>query len=297
MLNERSINRKSAYLTPIIAFFAVSVLLASFTGCSSPSRNNPPAGSIFITTLDIGHADSHVIQTPTANILIDTGEASSGPQIARWLRAHGVRELHLVILTHPHADHIGGFRHLSDHFTVGQVLDSGFPHGSGVQKSTLEAIQKHKIPYRKARAGQVLTIDNDLTIRILWPEEPFLRGTASDPNNNSIVMLVQHGGIRMLFPGDLEESGEARLLAKGEDIRADYLKVAHQGSEGASSQAFLGAVQPQHAVIVTAHSNRYGHPSPETVKRLEDSGATVWRTDRDGNIGFISDGNTLRRNP
>lgn len=279
------------------AFCVVALLLAGCSDIALFSSRSPQDGSILVSTLDIGHADAHVIQTPTANILIDTGEASSGPAISRWLKARGVKELHLVILTHPHADHIGGFRYLAQNFRIGQVLDSGFPHGSSVQRSTLEAIASHGIPFRKARAGQVLKIDSDLTIRILWPEEPFLRGTASDPNNNSVVLLVQHGAIRLLFPGDLEEPGELRLLARGEELRADYLKVAHQGSKGGTSWAFLQAVRPRHAVIVSAVNNRYGHPSPETLERLKAAGVTIWRTDRDGTVSFVSDGKTLRRTP
>ena len=125
------------------------------------------------------------------------------------------------------------------------------------------------------------------------PELPLLSGTASDINNNSVVLRVQFGKVGMLLTGDAQSEAEARLLShSGADLQADILKVGHHGSAYSSTPAFLAAVRPQIAIISCGLHNVFGHPSPRTLAALLVAGATIYRTDLDGGISISINGLT-----
>jgi competence protein ComEC len=126
-----------------------------------------------------------------------------------------------------------------------------------------------------------------VTLDILSPEMPFLADTGDDVNENSIVMMLHYGGFRELFMGDAGEASEARLLAGGDDLRADAIKVGHHGSRYASMPAFVAAVHPRIAVISVGRHNTFGHPAPATIEAWYVVGADVLRTDRCGAISLV----------
>jgi len=273
-----------------VRLFLAAMVCAALAGCA-PGRIQP--GHLRLLLMDIGEADCMLIQTHDANWLIDSGEQSSAPAIRRRLRERGVRSLDLAVLTHPHSDHMGGIREIGRSIPVRQILDSGFPLGSGVQRRLTDWIRRDGIPYRRARAGQIVRLGSEVTIEVLWPPDQYLRGTESDANNNSVVLRIKHGNARILIAGDLQSDGEARLLASGADLTAQVLKVAHQGSSDSTSGEFLQRVRPSLALIATGRRNSYGHPAPETLERLEQAGARVCRTDRDGDLTIESDGSRV----
>ena len=133
-----------------------------------------------------------------------------------------------------------------------------------------------------------------MALSVLWPPLRHLSGTESDANNNSVVLMARHGTVRVLLTGDLQQEGELALMGRSADLRADVLKVGHQGSADAAGAAFLARVRPAWAVVIAGRNNSYGHPSPATVERLQAAGATVLRTDLQGEIEFESDGRTIR---
>jgi competence protein ComEC len=139
--------------------------------------------------------------------------------------------------------------------------------------------------YREARRGESFDLGSTTHVEILAPELPLLTGTASDINNNSVVLRVEFGHTAILMTGDAQSEAEARLLSHGgTDLRADVLKVGHHGSAYSSTPAFLAAVQPRFAIISCGLHNVFGHPSPRTLLALRESGATIYRTDLDGGI-------------
>jgi competence protein ComEC len=125
---------------------------------------------------------------------------------------------------------------------------------------------------------------DSVTLDILAPAEPFLADTGDDVNENSIVAMLHYGAYRELFMGDAGEDSEARLLAWGDDLRADVLKVGHHGSQYASTVPFISVVHPKAAVVSVGRHNTFGHPAPSTIATLEQSGARVFRTDRCGAV-------------
>ncbi len=270
--------------------FLAAMLCVALAGCA-PERIQP--GHLRLMLMDIGEADCMLIQTHDANWLVDSGETTSAPAIRRMLRERGVRSLDMAVLTHPHSDHIGGIREIGGSVPVRQILDSGFPQGSGVQRRLTDWIRREGIPYRRARAGQIVRVGSEVTIEVLWPPDQYVRDTESDANNNSVVLRIRHGTVRILIAGDLQSDGEARLLASGVNVAADVLKVAHQGSSDSTSEEFLQEVRPSLALIAAGRRNSYGHPSPETLKRLEQAGVRVCRTDRDGDLIAESDGSRV----
>lgn len=251
---------------------------------------------VLLTVLDLGQADSLLLETPDAVCLVDAGESDCAPEILRTLRHKGIDRLDLVVLTHPHSDHIGGFAEVARQVQVDLVLDSGFPGGNTAQRRALEVIQDKGIVYRRAIAGQKVILGDPatgVTLDVLWPPVDHIRGTSSDENNNSVVLMVQHGDVRILLTGDLQTEAESALLQRTADLRAHLLKVGHQGSNDASGAPFLSRVQPEFAVICVGEGNPYGHPMPEALQRLQDAGARVLRTDVDGQLVFGSDGKAL----
>ena len=142
-------------------------------------------------------------------------------------------------------------------------------------------------------AGRTVQLGGGARLVLLTPPRPAIAGSRSDVNANSVVARLDYGRVRVLFAADAEAATERWLLARSADLRADVLKVAHHGSRHASSPAFLRAVAPTLAVIGVGSANRYRHPAPETLGRLERAGIRVFRTDLDGTVTVESDGETL----
>ena len=248
------------------------------------------AGELVVDVLDVGQGDAVLIRTSEKTVLIDAGTAKSA--VPRQLRQLGVNRLDLVVATHPHADHIGGMANVVDAFEIGLYLDSGQTHTTMTYANTMEAVERRAVPYRTAQQGMTLRLGDEATFTVLHPGPTLIRNTRSDLNSNSVVLELVHGDTRWLFTGDAEDPTERALM--GRDVGdIDVLKVAHHGSGHSSSRSFLARVQPDVALISCGVKNRYGHPDPETVDRLEQAGATIYRTDRSEHIRLWSDGQQI----
>jgi competence protein ComEC len=244
-----------------------------------------------VDILDIGQGDAILIRTPAdKTILIDAGDGSVN--VPKLLTGLGVTTLDLVIATHPHADHIGGMDEVLDAFPVRNFIDNGLPHTTRTYEGVMSRIEVKEIPYRSGLVGMSFKLDDGAVLEVLFPPSTPLAGTRSDLNSNSVVTRLTHGKDCFLFTGDSEEPTERALVAAGLG-QCDVLKVAHHGSNHSSTDTFLAAVQPDIAVISVGTGNRYGHPGEETMDRLEKTGATIYRTDLNGQITLLSDGKKI----
>ncbi|WP_404370131.1 ComEC/Rec2 family competence protein [Corallococcus coralloides] len=278
------------------------LLLAAVPGHAAlPS---PAPGRLSVYFLDVGQGDAALIVSPTGKtVLIDGGPPEAGARLAARLRELVKGPLDLVILTHPHLDHLGGLRAAVKAVGAKRFMDPGFDHPSEAYRDLLDFVG-HEVgqvmsPEPNPQAPQTLLtvgLGEGVALTVLWPrvpQESFLANTRSDPNANSIVTKLTYGKTAFLFTGDSEPPTEEVLLQKPVDLTATVLKVAHHGGKHSSTAAFLERVKPQAAVISCGVGNDYGHPSPEVLGRLRDVRARAFRTDQDGEVLAVSDGTTV----
>lgn len=243
-------------------------------------------------TLTIGpdnSGDAAAIRTPAGRwLLVDAGERDDGwdageRRVLPFLRARGVKRLEALVLTHPHADHVGGAAAVLRSMPVERVIEPGMPLGSPVYLETLRAAEERGVPWSAARQDRVLRVDG-VEILFLWPA-PEAVEAPEDPNDVSAVLLVRYAGFGALLTGDAPAWVEERLVARyGDSLDVDVLKAGHHGSRTASSARLLDAATPELAVVSAGLRNDYGHPHAEVLRRLQARGIPVARTDQDGTV-------------
>jgi competence protein ComEC len=258
-----------------------------------------PDGRLHVTALDIGQGDAILVETPTgATMLVD-----GGPDPELTLRRLGanlpfhVRRIDLLVLSHPHQDHVGGLVDVLDRFEVGAVLHAGIAFENAAFDRLLADAGDASIPVGLARAGGVLALDGVTSVEILYPTEADARAPLpeGDINNGSVVLLLRHGGFSAILTGDAEAPVERALVARGVVPRVDLLKVGHHGSHSSTTPDFVAAAQPTVAMISAGVGNEYGHPAPETLTTLgAHDGLAVYRTDLHGDVELSTDGRTYR---
>ena len=261
-------------------------------GCFAiPACAKAQPSQLSVTFFDVGQGDAALLVSPTGKrVLIDGGPPESAHRLLAELRRQAIDRLDLIILTHPHLDHLGGLAQVVDAMPVGTFLDSGFSHPSPAYTHLLETLARRHVTVRQASAGRAIDLGGGATLTLLGPPQPFLSGTRSDANANSVVARLAFRKATALFVGDIEPETEHWLLAHSATLTADVLKVAHHGGHYSSTSEFLQAVKPRIAVISVGARNDYGHPTPQAIARLTAIGAAVYRTDRDGTVTLSTDG-------
>lgn len=259
------------------------------------------AHDLTVDMLDVGQGDSILIRDGTRAVLIDAGDAPN--DVADQLVALGVEKLSLVVASHPHADHIGGMKAVVDRIPIANYLDNHQPHTTATYQALMATIAgklttglhylEPGTDESRLTSVRQLTLGPDATFTVLFPlDGERLTGTRSDLNSNSVITRLDHGDDCFLFMGDAEAETERAVLNDGQG-QCDVLKVAHHGSEYASTASFLNAVQPKVALISVGEGNRYHHPGPRTVERIQGTGARVYRTDLQGRITVTSSGHGI----
>ena len=256
-------------------------------------------GLLTVDFFDVGQGDGIFFQTPSGNqVLIDGGPDSAilsklGETLPFWDRS-----IDVLILTHPHADHIDGLLEVLKRYDIGMVLESGVNHSIPEYNEWHQLLQSKNIPVHIARFGEIIDFGDGVHFDVYSPQESFVSSSPKNIHDSMIVGRIVYASSSVLMMGDAEKSFEYQLLWRKSDfliLESDILKAGHHGSKTSSSEEFLRAVSPQFAVISAGRKNRYGHPHQEVIDRLNSFGIKVFRTDLDGGARFISDGNILRR--
>jgi len=252
-----------------------------------------PDGRLHIYTLDVGQGDAILIRSPQGHlVLVDGGPdplllaSRLGRVLPFWERS-----IDLVLVTHDDADHVGGLAGLPSHYRISQAVHVRPTAASPAGQAWQEALRVAGIHPISLTAGSQVRL-GECSLSLLHPAAT-ARETAEQGNDDSLVSLLEYGHFRLLMMGDAGMAVEQGLLARGELLQMTALKVAHHGSPSASSSAFLGTVSPQVALVSVGGENRYGHPAPAVLERLEQAGALVLRTDQRGTIELSTDGARL----
>jgi len=271
-----------AGLTLVLALSSLLVWLAA----------SAPSDRLSVTVLDVGQGDAILVETPSGNrVLVDggPGEAVLQAALGRHLPFYD-RRIALVALTHPQADHAGGLPAVLDQYDVGAILDSSAESESAAGDHWREVLAASGMPVIEAARGMAFDIGDGATITIISPS---LRSPdhSATLNDSSIVLRLTYGNFSMLLTGDIGDKGEYAVERLGTGLRSTVLKVAHHGSISSTSADFLSLVDPSVAVISVGKDNRFGHPAPEVLERLDDQ--AVYRTDQSGDVTVSTDGHNV----
>lgn len=241
-------------------------------------------GAMRVTFVDVGQGDGAVLISPSGQqAVIDGGPNQAMLTALGSLMPFLDRQVELMVLSHPHLDHIASFPDIVERYDVRAVLLSGVQASLPAYKKFLDLLPPEQARVDIADPARDIDLGDGLTIDVLWPH-PGLLGQEADLNNTSVVVRATFGSSSVLFTGDIGEETERAMLQEGIDVRADILKVAHHGSRTSSTTEFLKAVNPRLAVISVAEKNRYGHPTAEALDRLAALGIPVRMTKDEGDI-------------
>ncbi len=270
----------------LLLVLLVIALLSSLVSCGDEELPPPSDGEIRVRFLDVGEGDCTLIQTSTATVLVDTGEADAtlSGRIVSTLKRVGVETIDCLVLTHPHSDHVGGVPAILEAFPVGECLAPRAVDENESFGRALDALLEYGVRARTAEGGRSFTY-GDLTLDVLSPER---ENDYTDKNDQGAILRIAYGEATLLMMADAGDEVEEDLLRRysADELEATLLKVGHHGAATSSSYAFLTAVAPTYAVISVGLGNPYGHPHEEAVRRLAAGGATVYRTDRHGDVVF-----------
>jgi competence protein ComEC len=241
-----------------------------------------------IEFLDVGQGDAIYIKTVSGqDILIDGGPDNSVLAGLGKVMDLSDREINLVILSHPHADHLTGLVEVLQRYKVDEVWETGVAYPSATYDEFEKEIQTKNIPEKFVRAGDEKNF-GETKISILYPLLELKNQKIDNLNNSSIVARLNYLNFTALFPGDLEKDAQAKVPT--ENLFSTILKVPHHGSQNGLSESFLKAVRPAVAVISVGKDNKFGHPHEATLNLLKQLAIKYYRTDQDGRIEIITSG-------
>lgn len=281
-------NRKLK-LVHLVIFLCLSVF--AFSTYSTAQEKD---GLLKIYFFDVGQGDAIFVETPNGSqILIDGGPDNKVLQELAEVMPFYDRDIDLVVLTHPHADHVAGLISVLERYDVNNILQAKESYNSPVVPVWEDAVRDEKANEIEAISGKVIDFGNGVTLTIIHPFVSVEGTLLKNPHDAVVVAILKFGSFEVMLTGDMEAKVERRLVFGGYDLRSDILKVGHHGSKTSTTPEFLNAVAPDIA-FVQVGKNRYGHPTREVLDRLENFEIKYYRSDLDGHVKIISDGRSFK---
>lgn len=235
--------------------------------------------------IDVGQADSILLENKGHYMLIDAGNNEDGPKLVNYFNEQDIKEFDYVVGTHAHEDHIGGMDDIIKNFKIDNFYMPDAITTTKTFEDVLDALEETNVIFQTPKVNQTFNLqDTTITTLSVTADEKNL-------NDTSIVLKVKYGTNTFLFMGDASTKIEKNLLNK--DIKSDVLKVGHHGSRYSTSLEFLKKVSPEYAVISVGENNTYKHPHEEILKRLEEQNIQIYRTDKQGTILAKSNGSII----
>lgn len=281
-------NKRTQFFKFILSALVIlaTIILVIFFGRPQASSND-----LKVYFLDVGQGDAEYIKNPDGtDILIDGGPDNSVLNQLGKVMDFGDREINLVILTHPHADHLTGLLEVARRYKIDEVWETGVEYPSSTYVSWKDEIRKNadkNVSYTKVKAGEAKNF-GEVKIEVLYPLSSLENKTIDNVNNASIVARLDYNQFSVLFSGDVEKEVQQKLLDN--NVHVTLLKVAHHGSSNGLSEDFLKVIRPAIAVISVGKDNKYGHPAASTINLLKSYAVRIFRTDQNGTIEIDSNG-------
>ena len=295
-MNDKKLNKLIKIIIGLVILIVVTIqgnlfdnvsnATASINDSTKSDKIDAKAKENFsVSFIDVGQADSVLIRNGNYNMLIDAGNNEDGEKLVNYFKSLGIEEFTYVFATHPHEDHIGGMDDIINNFKIDNYYMSNKLSTTKTFMDVLDALDGRNLKYTVPNKGDTLKL-GDANIKVIYPGDD-----KSNINDSSIVLKITYGKNSFLLTGDATSNVERKIY--NEDIKSDVLKVAHHGSSYSSIDVFLDKVKPYYAVISVGKNNIYNHPSNKTLEKLNKRNIKVYRTDLDGTIVFISDGDNL----
>jgi len=264
---------------------AATVILIFFGLLAFREWRLGPDGNLRLHFLSVGQGDSTLVILPSGQkIMIDGGPDWSALAEAGEKIPFLDRRIDLLVLSHPDKDHMLSFPEFLRRYEIGAILLAGVKDSNPRYLEILALSREKNIPVIIKKAGETLSLPDQVSLSLIWPPKHLPKTFGSDANEASLVMLFKWHDHRVLFTGDIDQKVETALVAAKADLKADILKIAHHGSRMSSATGFLVAVNPSLALISVGSDNTYGHPHPSIINRLNKLDIPVHRTDLSGSL-------------
>ena len=266
-------------VTPIV----LSIALLMTGGAWARALGPAPLHGLIVTMINVGQGDALLVRQGMHTMLIDGGPDPS--LLLKGLSAQGVHRIDLLVISHPHADHVDGLVPVAGTFPIGRALDPYTPSNLPAYDDIVTSLARRHIPRDRAVAGITYPL-GDAIVDVLWPGVERMQDTPADINNNSIVMRVRYGNDAILLAGEVQEEGQQELLKQADLLRAAVVKVSHHGSAHMLPEFYFAT----HArcALIPVGPNTFGHPAAQTLASLR--GMTILRSDRQGTVSVALDG-------
>ena len=273
-------------MSKILNMLMAFVMSFGISGSNVNPSDIPENSNFEVHFIDVGQADSALIECDGETMMIDGGNVADSNVVAAYLKKEDVTELNYVVCSHAHEDHVGGLSGALSVTKADNIYAPKTKANTKAYKNFKKKAEEQNVEIKHPNVGDEIQLGSS-TVEFLGPVDE----NGKDLNSTSIVLKITYGNTSFLFTSDAESDEEEEILNSGADLKSTVLKVGHHGST--TSYPFLREVMPQYAVISVEKGNSYGHPNEDTLSKLSDAGVEVYRTDESGDIVMTSDGNSI----